>query len=90
MLSELWLPAFLGTDFLPPVKLGRGSVVSALGWGGEAGTRSRWHSVSTGEAASFLGLGAAERLKGPELSSLTSLHDLGQVLCVLQTPARLL
>lgn len=36
MLSELWLPAFPGTDFLPPVKLSRGSVVLALGWGGEA------------------------------------------------------
>lgn len=35
MLSELWLPAFPGTDFLPPVKLSsRGSVVSALGWEG--------------------------------------------------------
>lgn len=46
--------------------------------------------MSTGEAASFLGLGTAEGPKEPELSSFMSLYDLGQVLYVLQTPACLL
>ena len=36
--------------------------------------------MSTGEAASSLGLGASEGLKEPEVSLLMSLYDLGQVL----------
>lgn len=46
--------------------------------------------MSSGEAASFLGLGAAEGQKEPEVSSFMSLYDLGQVLYVPQTPACLL